>query len=253
MSEQNHPDAQQPAPAENADVDAAASASEAAAPPLANARRLRWPLAWVLLGPLLWLAADALLKLQAQDTLAQWQKIGPATVVGSAGEAIWQASWPFLLAVAALTLAGLALRLAIGRLGWLRVAPLMLGLWVALWALGAVALAAQHFNRSGHGEETLLNVKLLLARPVKASARASGGFLAHVQPANDAAAPPLSVRLLSEQPVTLATNDALLLIVAHGRWWGRYVTAWHPLCATGGAADAAQTPGSGPPTAAPAP
>lgn len=196
-----------------------------ATPAAAPAGPRAWqPWVLALLPPVLVLVLRSSLKMQADEATASLQALQLATLVSSPGEALWAATRPVLLAVgsvaAVLLCVWLGLRTAIRRLGWPRVRPFAKGLWLALWALVAAGLLAQHLNRSGRQPQPPFAATVLLAGEVRASAHGPGGAEVYLQPQDQS--PPLRLHV-PERPVTdFPTGSTHQVLPEAGRWWGRW-------------------------------
>lgn len=192
--------------------------SPAASPPSAAAS---WrTLVWVL-GPVV---GVLLLRayLQAQGELADTglQRLRDATMVGSAGQAFWLATRPFLLALLAGAATVLGLRWSLRRWGWARLSPWVLALWVALWLLWGAWLLASHLNRAHTHALTEQRVRVLLAREVMASKRHIDGVEVYFEPLSGGA--PQRLLVEGQGLPAFAPDSQARLSGVQGRWWGRW-------------------------------
>ena len=182
--------------------------------------------AWLLFAPPFTFAALRWwTRLQAELEPASWQPLRAADAPdAAAANLLWQASLPFALTLAALTLAGLILWVALRRFGWRRVRPVAVFLWVFLW-LGAVAAAGgQHLNRAARQALPPQTASVLQARAQAPTERGVGGAEVLLRlPGFDA---PQSVLLELAQVGALPPGTRVQLALARGRFGGHYVTGW---------------------------
>ncbi|MFT4193867.1 hypothetical protein, partial [Ottowia sp.] len=109
------------------------------------------------------------------ESLLPAQPLHAARALDDAGALMWQAALPVLIAITAAAALGLALTLAVHAWGWRRVAPWLLGLWLAVCAAAAGALALQYANRAALRALPEATATVVQARPQPASARGPGG------------------------------------------------------------------------------
>jgi len=197
-----------PPPAARPDTAAAARPSRAAwlaFAPLAAVVGLRWVLGW--------------LQDRAEPTPA-WPLLPFAGA---------QDPWAWLptagLALLALAVALLILRVVRRRWGARALGGLLAALWIAA-ALAACAAQGLHFmNLRGLVPQAQpLAASVLGSRALAPSARGPGGTLLVLQLPGEAG----PQQLLADDPgaARLAPGQALALQWSRGRWWGRYATGW---------------------------
>ena len=140
--------------------------------------------------------------------------------------------WPVALALALLVAAGLAIR----RLGWRRVMPVVGAAWLLVWLAGTGALLQQHVNRQGlfFQEMNASAASVEAPRPVMArvvtsqfkpaSLRSLGGTELVLQ----VGGLEIPQRLLigDARAAPLKPGDMLALQLASGRFGGLFVTGW---------------------------
>ena len=140
--------------------------------------------------------------------------------------------WPVALALALLVAAGLAIR----RLGWRRVMPVVGAAWLLVWLAGTGALLHQHVNRQGlfFQEMNASAASVEAPRPVMArvvtsqfkpaSLRSLGGTELVLQ----VGGLEIPQRLLigDARAALLKPGDMLALQLASGRFGGLFVTGW---------------------------
>ena len=140
--------------------------------------------------------------------------------------------WPVALALALLVAAGLAIR----RLGWRRVMPVVGAAWLLVWLAGSGALLQRHLNRQGLFFQEMnapaASVEApppVMARVVTgqfklASLRSLGGTELVLQ----VGGLEIPQRLLigDARAAPLKPGDMLALQLAPGRFGGLFVTGW---------------------------
>ncbi len=156
------------------------------------------------------------------ESLPPAQPLHAAQALDDIDALMWQAALPVLIAITAAAALGLALYLAAHAWGWRRVAPWLLGLWLAVCAAAAGGLALQYANRAALQPLSAVTATVVQARPQPASARGPGGALALLTLPGDTA--PRRVLLEGADARALPPGRPLRLQRARGRWWGEYVT-----------------------------
>lgn len=199
-------------------------------------------LAWALLPPLAVLLLRAALQGAQGDADASLQALRPATLVDSAGQALWVAARPFVLTVLGAAALIASARLALRRWGWPRLRPWALALWLLLCLGAAAALAASHANRAGRQPLPEQTATVLLAGQVAPSARGPGGAEVYVQPPDGAA--PLRLHAPGQRASDLPAGTPVRLHVQAGRWWGRWATLTPATPAPPAAPASAPAPGA---------
>lgn len=178
----------------------------------------RWgALAWVLLPPLVVLLLRALLQSPVED---DWQPLREATQVTSPGQALWAATRPLAYTALALLALGLGVRQAARRWGWARLRPLLLALWLLLWAGVGAGSLAQHLNRSGRQALPETPARVLLAGDVAPSARGPGGAQVYLALLGQEDRPVYT--LAPGLPARAFTGRHAQVRLQAGRWWGRW-------------------------------
>ncbi len=197
--------------------------------PAPVSRVSRW-LGVLLLAPPLLLAGVRMVLQEATDrasSVAAWS-LTPVSAPSGWLDLIW----PALAVVALLALPGLVLiRLSV-RLGWRRLRPAALLLWVAAWLAGSGALIERHLNQQTLQAQPSV-VAVVLGRQIKpASARGVGGVVLFLQvPALTEAQRVLIDDLRLQQ---ILPGARLQLTLARGRWHGLFVTGWQSVPAAPG-------------------
>lgn len=147
-------------------------------------------------------------------------RLEAAPLVSEPGEAFWLAVRPLLygLLVIGAVLAGFVL--AVRRLGWARVRPAVLALWVLMWVAMGVWLVASDMNRTGRQPLAEQSVKVLLAREAMGTRRRPAGTEVYFERQGDAT----PTRLFVEgAPIhAFAPGSAARLHAEAGRWWGTW-------------------------------
>ena len=185
-----------------------------------GAARVDWrALALVALPPVAVLALRALLPAEVDG--GTLQRLQTATLVSDAGEALWMASRPLVYGVLALGGTAGLLYALVRRLGWARVRPLLLALWLLLWAATGVWLLASERNRAQRQALPAQPVKVLLAREILPGKRTGpGGTEVYFELAGE----PRPLRLFAQglPPAAFVPGSMAMLHAEAGRWWGRW-------------------------------
>ena len=193
------------------------SALPAARPPDDSPADWRW-LAWAAAPPVVVLVLRVLMPGQPEsDTLYRMET---ATLVSDPAEAFWLAARPLLygLLVAGAVLGGFFL--AVRRLGWPRVRPAVLALWVLMWTTMGAWLVASEMNRSGRQPLPEQSAKVLLSREMQPTKRRPRGAEVYFERQGDAAPQRLFVE---NAPVEAFVPGSIARLHAHaGRWWGHW-------------------------------
>lgn len=137
---------------------------------------------------------------------------------------LWQASWPFLLALGVLTLLVLAARWSWRRFGGARVIRVAAVLWLLMWAGSALAVAYRHIDRTNRQALPEASATVLNARAQEASARGVGGAQALLRVQGLEA--PQRVLLEEADAARLPAGTPVTLSLARGRFGSTYVTGW---------------------------
>ena len=181
----------------------------------------RW-LGGLLLAPPLLLAGVRTLLEAAADRVPP-ASVWPLTPV-SAPSGWLDLLWPVLAVGAGAVLLLVVLIRIAARMGWRRLRPAALLLWVGGWLAGSGALIERHLN-----QQTLQALPsaaaLVLGRQIKpASTRGVGGVVLFLQlPGEDAAQ---RVRIDDLRLQQVPPDAHLKLALARGRWHGLFVTSW---------------------------
>jgi hypothetical protein len=187
----------------------------------------RW-LAWAAAPPLVVLVLRMLMPGQPEsDTL---YRIEPALLVSDPGEAFWLAARPLVYGLLAVGAVLGGLWVAIRRLGWTRVRPTLLGLWVLMWAAMGIWLIASDMNRAGRQPQAEQTARVLLAREVMGTRRRPPGTEVYFERQGDAT--PQRLYVEGQPAQAFAPGSTARLHTEAGRWWG----LWGRLEARGGLA-----------------
>jgi len=200
-----------------------------ATPPPAATRRVPY-MAWLWFGPLVvagllrfWLDTRA-------ESLPDIEPIVAAPYVQAAAghdaaalrALIWQASQPFLMALAALAVVVVLAWVAVRRWGWRRAGWAATGLWCVMCAGAALALAARHVNRAGLAPLPPVTATVIAAQPYPSTDTRPGGALVWLQPPD--AGTPWRVRLQEADFRAMPKGARITLQRARGALWGLYLT-----------------------------
>ena len=191
---------------------------------LGESRQRRAVLALVLGPPVL---------LAAVRTWLQWQDgrqaptpafaVAPLPVSASASALFL----PWLLAAVALVLVAVGLRLWARRGGARAVQRVLLALWVLLWLGGAGWLVVSHANTAQLAPLPLAEARVLGLRPLAPTARQPGGSEVILELSSQAG--PQRVRIDDERAARWTPGQRLRASLAHGRFYGLYLTGWELL------------------------
>ncbi len=121
------------------------------------------------------------------------------------------------------------------------------GLWLALALIGGLVQWLQFANqRDLRPQAEPLAAQLLGRRAIAPTQRGPGGTLLvlHIPPPPSSALP-LQALLTDPAAAALQPGQRLTLHWASGRWWGRYLTGWQAVLATGPATGPAAKPAAG--------
>lgn len=190
------------------------------APPVSKPATSWRTLVWVLAPVIGVLLLRAWLQARGELLGSGLHRLRDATLVDSAGQALWLAAQPFVLVVLAGALALLGGRWVLRRWSWAVLRPWALGLWVMLWLSWGGWLLASHMNRSQTQALPGQHVRVLLAREVMPGKRRPGGVEVYFEPLHGGSPQRL---LVEDQPLTAFGSDSLArLSGVQGRWWGRW-------------------------------
>lgn len=143
-----------------------------------------------------------------------------ASMVSDPGEAFWLAARPLLYGLLAISAVLGGLWLAVRRLGWPRVRPAVLALWVLMWTAMGAWLVASEMNRNGRQPLPEQSARVLLAREMQPTKRRPGGTEVYFERQGDATPQRLFVE---DAPVTAFAPGSIARLHAHaGRWWGQW-------------------------------
>jgi hypothetical protein len=205
--------------------------------PLARGAPAGWTTqrtAWLLFGPPAFMVGTRWL-LQLADDRQNAAPALPLVPVSTAAGAL-DLLGPAALALALLLAAGLAVR----RLGWQRLMPVMGLVWALLWLIGSGALLQRHVNRQGlllqgmaaalapaASAATRVRAQVVASRVKPPSLRSLGGTELVLRV--DGLDIPHRLLVTDTGAPLLKPGDALALQFTPGRFSGLFVTGWQAL------------------------
>ena len=188
----------------------------------AGGRRGRLPVLVLAFGsPFVWVAVRAWLKwLDGRHAPNPAFAIAPLPTSASLGALLL----PWLFAAGALVLVAVLLRLWWRRGGARAVKGVLLALWVLAWLGGAAALFVAHANTEQLAPLPPAELRVLGLRPRPATLRQVGG--SEVVAEVSGLAGPQRLRIDDEHAALWQPGQRLRVVLAHGRFYGLYVTGW---------------------------
>ncbi|MDO5691227.1 MAG: hypothetical protein Q4G70_01950 [Pseudomonadota bacterium] len=143
-----------------------------------------------------------------------------ASMVSDPGQAFWLAARPLVYGVLVIAAVLGGLWLAVRRLGWPRVRPAVLALWVLMWVAMGAWLVTSEMNRAGRQPLPEQAAKVLLSREMQPTKRRAGGTEVYFERQGDATPQRLFVE---DAPVAAFAPGSIARLHAHaGRWWGQW-------------------------------
>ncbi|QTD45308.1 hypothetical protein [Ottowia testudinis] len=175
--------------------------------------------AWAALPPLAVLMLRVVLPGQVEG--GELQRLQTATLVSDPAEAFWMAARPLLLTLLTVSAVAGVFYAALRRLGWARMRPGVLTLWVLLWLAMGAWLMASDMNRAQRQPLPDQAAKVLLAREILPNKRTGpGGTEVYFELPGE----PEPLRLFAQGQPTQAfvPGSTAVLHAESGRWWGRW-------------------------------
>ena len=187
-----------------------------------RAARVAW---WLFAPPFGAAALHWLLTTLAEKDPTPLQPLTSAAApAGGPASLLWQASWPFLLAIGVLVLLVLAARWSWRRFGGARVIRVAALSWLLIWAASALAIGYRYVDRTNREALPEAVATVLNARPQEASARGVGGAQALLRVQGYEL--PQRVLLEEADAARLPAGTLVTLMLARGSFGTLYLTGW---------------------------
>ncbi len=187
-----------------------------------RASRVAW---WLFAPPFAAAALHWWLTTLAEKEPTSLQPLAAAAAPGGGpASLLWQASWPFLLAMGVLALLVLAGRWSWRRFGGARVMRVSALLWLLIWVAAAMAIGYRFVDRTSRQTLPEASATVLNARAQEASARGVGGAQALLRVQGFEL--PQRVLLEEADAAKLPAGTLVSLMLVRGRFGTIYVTGW---------------------------